>query len=92
MPEDGMCTWLRLFPWLTITGRCWAEVLKLHLKEVSGIRGAGMPNFLRESLCPDGRLTNSWKFMLLSLLPENSATREDFSGLNSVRKAPKTVF
>lgn len=27
---------LRLFPWLTITVRCWAGVLKIHSSEISG--------------------------------------------------------
>jgi len=37
MPAGGMCMSPQLFLWLTITGRCWVGLLKLHSSEVSGV-------------------------------------------------------
>ena len=78
-PGGGMSMWPPLFLWLIIIEQCWPGVLKLYRSEVPGIRGAGMPTFLKKSLCPAGGLTNSWKIMLSSLLVDNWATKEDAS-------------
>jgi hypothetical protein len=69
----------RLFLYRTIIGRCWAGVVKLHLLEVSGFCGACMPKFLKKLLYSADCLTNSGKFMLFSLSPDNSSTKEDAS-------------
>jgi hypothetical protein len=51
-----------------------------------------MPKFLKKLLYPVGWLTNSWEFILSSLSPDNSVTKEETCRVNLGERGPQNRF